>query len=313
MRILVTGGAGFIGSHLCDAFAKDNHQVAALDNLSSGENLTPQTRLFQVDVRDADAVGVAMREFAPDTVVHCAAQLDVRASVIDPAFDASVNIVGGLNVLNAATQVGASRFIFASTGGAVYGEPQSLPVGESAPQRPESPYGLSKASFENYLELYRRRGQIVPVVLRYANVYGPRQGAGGEAGVVAVFAKRLLAGERCTIFGDGTSARDYVYVGDVVAANRAALERGEGAPINIGTGELTTIDQTFAAVRDAVGEVMGTPVESAPEYAPLRAGEVDKICLDASRAREELGWSPRVAFGNGVKNAVAWLAQHRSE
>ena len=310
MRILVTGGAGFIGSHLCDAFADDNHEVAALDNLSSGENLSPQTRLFQVDVRDADAVGIAMREFRPDTVVHCAAQMDVRASVADPAFDASVNIVGGLNVLNAATQHGANRFIFASTGGAIYGEPQSLPVSESAPQHPQSPYGLSKASFENYLQLWARQQKIVPVVLRYSNVYGPRQGAGGEAGVVAVFAKRLLSGQSCTIFGDGTSARDYVYVGDVVAANRAALTRGDGGQFNIGTGELTTIEQVFAAVRDAAGAVMGEVIESAPDYAPLRAGEVDKICLDASLAREKLGWTPHIAFGDGVKNAVEWLAKH---
>ncbi len=310
MRILVTGGAGFIGSHLCDAFAANNHEVAALDNLSSGENLAPATDLFESDIRDADAVHKAMREFRPDTIVHCAAQMDVRASVVDPAFDASVNIIGGLNVLTAAQKEGATRFIFASTGGAIYGEPAQLPVAESTPQAPLSPYGLSKASFENYLELWSRRGEIVPVVLRYANVYGPRQGAGGEAGVVAVFAKRLLNNQRCTIFGDGTSARDYVYVGDVVAANLAALTMGDNQQINIGTGELTAIEEVFAAVRSAVSEVSGNSVESAPDYAPLRAGEVDKICLDASRAREVLGWEPQVGFGAGVKNAVEWLASH---
>ena len=310
MRILVTGGAGFIGSHLCDAFAADNHEVAALDNLSSGENLSPQTRLFQADIRDADAVQTAMRAFRPETVVHCAAQMDVRASVADPAFDASVNIGGGLNVLKAAQQAGAHRFIFASTGGAIYGEPAQMPVPETAPQKPESPYGLSKSSFENYLEMWARRGEITPVTLRYSNVYGPRQGAGGEAGVVAVFAKRLLSGERCTIYGDGTSARDYVYVGDVVAANRAALTRGDAGQWNIGTGQLTTIEQVFAATRDAVSEVTGRALESTPDYAPLRAGEVDKICLDASLAREKLGWAPQVAFGDGVRNAVEWLAKH---
>ena len=309
MRILVTGGAGFIGSHLCDAFAQDDHEVAIMDNLSSGENLAPDFDLFQLDIRDADAVKAAMREFRPNAIVHCAAQMDVRASVADPAFDASVNIVGGLNVLAAAQRAGASRFIFASTGGAIYGEPTQMPVPESAPQKPESPYGLSKASFENYLQLAARRGTIVPVVLRYANVYGPRQGAGGEAGVVAVFAKRLLNGELCTIFGDGTSARDYVYVGDVVAANRAALTRGDGGQWNIGTGALTTIEQVFAAVRDAVGEVTGQRVESAPDYAPLRSGEVDKICLDAGLAHEVLDWTPQVAFGDGVRNAVQWLTE----
>ncbi len=310
MKILVTGGAGFIGSHLCDAFARDNHVVAALDNLSSGENLAPQTRLFQIDIRDADAVARAMREFAPDCVVHCAAQMDVRTSVADPAFDASVNIVGGLNVLGAAQSAGATRFIFASTGGAIYGEPAQMPVPESAPKNPESPYGLSKASFENYLALTSKRGEIVPVVLRYSNVYGPRQGVGGEAGVVAVFAQRLLNGQTCTIFGDGTSARDYVYVGDVVAANVAALTRGDNQQINIGTGELTTIEEVFAQVRAAVADVTGHAVESAPEYAPLRAGEVEKISLDASRAREVLGWTPQMKFADGVRNAVDWLAKH---
>ena len=309
MKILVTGGAGFIGSHLCDAFAADNHEVAALDNLSSGENLTPRTHLFEVDVRDADAVTRAMREFAPDCVVHCAAQMDVRASVVDPAYDASVNIVGGLNVLTAAQSAGAGRFIFASTGGAIYGEPAQLPVPESAPKSPLSPYGLSKASFENYLELLGRRGEIVPVVLRYSNVYGPRQGVGGEAGVVAVFAKKLLNGETCTIFGDGTSARDYVYVGDVVAANRAALTRGDNEQINIGTGQLTTINEVFETVRAAVAAKSSHAAEGVPDYAPLRAGEVDRICLDARRAHETLGWTPQVSFDEGVRAAVAWLAQ----
>ena len=309
MKILVTGGAGFIGSHLCDAFAADNHEVAALDNLSNGENLTPQTQLFAVDVRDADAVTRALREFAPDCVVHCAAQLDVRASVDDPAFDASINIVGGLNVLSAAQKAGARRFIFASTGGAIYGEPETMPVNESAPKKPESPYGLSKASFENYLELTSRRGEIVPVVLRYSNVYGPRQGVGGEAGVVAVFTKRLLAGEQCTIFGDGTSARDYVYVGDVVRANLAALTRGDNQQINIGTGQLTTIDEVFAQVQDGVAALSSHVAASEPIYAPLRAGEVSKICLDATKAREVLDWTPQVSFGEGVREAVAWLAQ----
>ena len=311
MRILITGGAGFIGSHLCDAFLSDGHQVAALDNLSSGQRgfLAPQVELLQADVREADAVERAMK-WAPQTVIHLAAQLDVRASIDDPAHDANVNIVGGLNVLLAAQHAGARRFIFASTGGAIYGEPAQLPVPESAPQRPESPYGLSKASFENYLGLWARRGAIAPVVLRYSNVYGPRQGAGGEAGVVAVFAKRLLAGQRCTIFGDGTSARDYVYVGDIVEANRAALTRGEGGVFNIGTGELTTIEEVFSTVRAAAGEALGHEIQSAPDYAPLRAGEVERICLDASRAREELGWTAQTEFGAGVRETVAWLAAH---
>ena len=237
--------------------------------------------------------------------------MDVRASVRDPAHDADINIVGGLNVLRAARDAGAARFIFASTGGAIYGEPaDDAPLTEGAPLLPMSPYGLSKASFERYLELESRRGEIVPVVLRYANVYGPRQGAGGEAGVVAVFAKRLLSGQTCTIFGDGTSARDYVYVGDVVAANRAALTRGDGQQINIATGTLTTIDQVYETVRAAASEVTGRKIASAPTYAPLRSGEVARICLDASRARAVLGWTPNVEFGAGVHEAVRWLAAH---
>ena len=314
MRILITGGAGFIGSHLCDALLSDGHQIAVLDDLSSGQAawLAPHVELFEADIRDADAVQKAM-QWAPETIVHCAAQLDVRASVADPARDADVNIVGALRVLNAAVEAGAKRFIFASTGGAIYGEPaDETPVSESAPMRPESPYGLSKASFENYLNLWSRQGKIVPVVLRYSNVYGPRQGAGGEAGVVAVFAQRLLNGQQCTIFGDGTSARDYVFVGDVVEANRAALTRGDGGVFNIGTGQLTSIDEVYITVRAAVAEITGREIESAPEYAPLRPGEVERICLDASLARAELDWSPQTKFAQGVRETVEWLAAHTS-
>jgi UDP-glucose 4-epimerase len=246
----------------------------------------------------------------PDAVCHHAAQLDVRASLEDPVYDANINVLGGLNVLLSAQRAGAQRFIFSSTGGAIYGEPTQMPVPETAPQMPESPYGLSKATFENYLRLWGRQFEIVPVVLRYSNVYGPRQGAGGEAGVVAIFAGRLLDEKPCTIFGDGTSARDYVYVGDVVRANVSALTRGDGDVVNIGTGSLTSITDVYRTIRESVGRVRGKAIDAEPQFVPLRPGEVHRICLDASRAKEVLNWEPQTSFETGVDETVKWISEH---
>ena len=312
MKIIVTGGAGFIASQVVDAFLEAGHEVAVLDNLFSGvkTNISPRARFFEADVRDAQAIQRVMEEFRPDAVNHHAAQLDVRASLENPVYDAQINVLGGLNVLLAAQRAGASRFIFASTGGAIYGEPEQMPVSENAPQAPESPYGLSKATFENYLRLWGRQFDIVPVVLRYSNVYGPRQGAGGEAGVVAIFAGRLLADKSCTIFGDGTSARDYVYVGDVVRANVSALSRGDGEVVNIGTGTLTSIVDVYETIRQSVGRVRSRNVELEPQFVPLRPGEVHRICLDATRAKDVLGWQPQTSFESGVDETVKWIFEH---
>jgi UDP-glucose 4-epimerase len=306
MKILITGGAGFIASNIADAYLADGHEVAILDSLITGfqHNIPTQAKFYNTDIRDADGVGKAFDDFRPDVVSHHAAQLDVRKAVADPVYDADVNIGGGVNVLLSAVRVGSQRILFSSTGGAIYGEPEYLPVVESHPCRPESPYGLTKFTYENYLRIWSNLHGITPVILRYANVYGPRQTAHGEAGVVAIFAGLLLDNKACKIFGDGTMTRDYVYVGDVVNANRAALTKGDKEIVNIGTGQETTTREVFDAVRAAVGS---GPEE--PEYLPERPGEVKKICLDNGRARKVLDWRPEVGFRDGVRRTVEALKQ----
>ena len=314
MRILITGGAGFIGSHIASAYVRDGHEVAVLDNFRTGSkrNLPAAATLFAGDIGHAPDVEAAFRQFQPEVVSHYAAQLDVRHSLEDPAHDAATNILGGLNVLLQAARVGARRFIFASSGGAIYGDTERLPADESTPVRPLSPYGLTKWTFESYLHIWRQVHGITPVILRYANVYGPRQSAVGEAGVIAIFSRRLLRGEPCTIYGDGHSTRDYVFVGDVVEANRLALTRGDGGTFNVGTGHQTTIREVFDTVRGAVDGLLGTDTEGprTPEYAPLRAGEVYRSALDHRLASEVLGWTPQTSFREGVGQTVEWL--HRS-
>lgn len=307
MKILVTGGAGFIGSHLADAFLHSGHEVAVLDSFETGarRNLNPQARFYEADMRDKARVDAIFAEFRPDAVSHHAAQISVPDSVEDPAFDAQSNIVGGLNVWRAARDNGARRFVFASSGGAIYGDVARLPVAETQPGAPLSPYGLSKQVFEMYLRQLGAGSEMTPVMLRYANVYGPRQGAQGEAGVVSVFSRRLLAGQPCTIFGDGSMTRDYVFVGDVVRANLLALEKGDGESFNIATTTQTTTLELFEQVRAVVG------VESEPQFAPERAGEVRYSCLDAAKARRELGWEPQVALREGLEQVVAWDRANR--
>ena len=309
MKILVTGGAGFIGSHLADAFLQDGHEVAILDSFETGSrhNLNPQARFFEADMRDKARVDAVFTEFAPDAVSHHAAQISVPDSVADPAFDAGSNIVGGLNVWRAARDNGARRFIFASSGGAIYGDAQNLPVAEDQIAAPLSPYGLSKQVFEMYLAQLRAGSAMVPVILRYANVYGPRQGARGEAGVVSVFTRRLLGGKQCTIFGDGSMTRDYVFVGDVVRANRLALERGDDGVFNIATSTQTTTLELFHMVRELLGS------DCDPVFAPERAGEVRFSCLDAQKARRELGWEPQVALQEGLQQVVEHDRKNREE
>jgi UDP-glucose 4-epimerase len=303
MKILMTGAAGFISSNIADAYLADGHEVAVLDNFETGiqANIPPQAKFYQCDIRDNERVAQIFDEFRPEVVSHHAAQLDVRKAVSDPAYDADINILGSLNVLLHATRVGTKRFIFASSGGACYGEPQQIPVPETHPSQPESPYGLTKFAFEQYLRIWHNLHGIVPVVLRYANVYGPRQTAHGEAGVVAIFAGLLLKNQPCKIFGDGSMTRDYVFVGDVVEANRAALTRGDGAVVNIGTGIETSTREVFDAVYAAV---QSGPIE--PELLPERPGEVHNICLDNSLAKSVLGWEPKVVFRDGVRQTVEW-------
>ena len=303
MRILVTGGAGFIGSHVVDAYVADGHAVAVLDSLEGGTrgNLNPEAEFYEADVRDADAVGAIFARFRPEAVSHHAAHIHVVRSLEDPAHDANVNIVGGLNVWKAACDVGAERFVFASSGGAIYGQPSALPVSEDQPPAPLSPYGLSKWAFERFLLLPRASGPT-PVVLRYANVYGPRQGSRGEAGVVSIFARRLREERPCVIFGDGSMTRDYVYVADIVAANRLALSSGDRDVLNIGSGEQTSTSELFDALCGLTGRS-----GMLPEHAPERGGEVRRICLDAGRARRVLGWAPAHSLIEGLTRVVQSL------
>jgi UDP-glucose 4-epimerase len=306
MRILVTGGAGFIGSHTVDALvATGSHEVSVVDNLSAGkrDQINPGTRFHQADIRDAAEVGRIIGEARPEVIVHFAAQMDVRRSVADPAFDAQVNLVGFLNLMEAARQHGLRRVVFSSTGGAIYGEQDTFPADESHPCRPVSPYGVAKFSTESYLFFYKAQYGIDYAAMRYANVYGPRQDPHGEAGVVAIFCGRLLEDKPVTIFGDGKQTRDYVYVGDVVRANVAAVTASATGPINVGTGIETDVNQLYRALAAAAGS------DRPPTYAPARPGEQSRSVIAATRARRELGWSPQVTIEEGLRRTYDFFKE----
>ena len=302
MRILVTGGAGFIGSNVADRLVAEGHDVAVLDNLSSGfrEFVPARARLFEADLTDSAALERCLAEFRPELVNHHAAQIDVRKSVTDPVYDASINILGGLRLLEACTRHGVSKFVYASTGGALYGEGRQLPATEEHPINPEAPYGVSKHTLEHYLYLWKLLHGLDYTVLRYPNVYGPRQNPHGEAGVNAIFIGLMLHGKHPKIFGTGDQVRDYLYVGDVVDANVIALERGSGEMLNLGTGVGTSVNDI---VRE-LNSILGTRLD--PIHEPPRAGEVQRIYLDATRAKQVLGWAPRVSFRDGLTRTVEW-------
>jgi UDP-glucose 4-epimerase len=304
VKALVTGGAGFIGSNLVDALLARGDEVTVVDDLSTGrrENLegalAAGATLAEADIRDRSAIeGVAV-EARPEVVFHLAAQIDVRKSVADPAFDASINVGGTANVLEAARAGGARRVVFTSTGGAIYGEGegQDLPLAEDAPLAPEAPYGQSKFAGEGYLSLFERLYGLSTIPLRLGNVYGPRQDPLGEAGVIAIFCGRLREGKRPTVFGDGKQTRDYIYVGDVVAAALAAAESEATGPVNIGTGIETDV---LELVR-LLGE-LGDAESFEAELAPPRPGEVQRISIDPSRAERELGWKPQTGLEDGLR------------
>ena len=307
MRILVTGGAGFIGSHVADGFRAAGHEVAVVDDLSAGTraNLDPAIHLYQCDIRDA-ALADVFKDFRPDVVDHHAAQSNVPASVQDPVYDASVNVLGGLNLLRLAQQHGVKKFIYISSGGAMYGEPdpRDLPVTENAPVRPLSPYGASKQALEAWLGVYQRTFGLDFTVLRYANIYGPRQGIREEGAVVAVFATRMAAEQPVTIDGTGQQTRDFVYVGDCVTANVAALERGSGGAFNIGTGQETSIRQIF----DLMAEVSGYTHQ--PTFGPARQGDVVRIVLNPGRAEQELGWHASMPLFEGLSKTYQFFRDH---
>lgn len=306
MKILVTGGAGFIGSHLTDAYLAAGHDVAVLDDLSRGSvsNVNPRARLYKGDIRDRDSVEQVFSAEKPDAVNHHAAQIDVRRGVREPVFDASVNILGSITLIEAAVAHKVRRFVYISSAGATYGEPETLPVPEEYPTNPVTPYGISKHTVEHYLDMFSALYGLPFVVLRYGNVYGPRQSSKGEAGVFAIFCEQMLAGIRPSIYGDGTKARDYVYVEDVVRANVLALERGTGEAFNIASGAPTTDYEVFQRVRDSMGIH-----NLEPEYAPRRPGEMERIYLDISKAQQLLGWSPHFSLEEGVRCTVQYYRQ----
>ena len=302
MRILVTGGAGFIGSNVADRLLADGHEVSILDDLSTGKraNLPARARFFEADLLDADAVSRCLAAARPEIVSHHAAQIDVRHSVEDPVGDAKINILGALHLFLACTAHRVRKVVYASTGGALYGEGIDLPATEEHPLRPESPYGASKLAVERYLALWKGLHGLDYTVLRYPNVYGPRQDPHGEAGVNAIFIGLMLHGERPRIFGSGDQTRDYLYVDDVVDANIRALESGSGATLNLGTGIGTSVNDIFRELQAILG------FRGEPRREPPRAGEIQHITLDAARARQVLGWTPRTAFRDGLARTVEW-------
>ena len=304
MNVLVTGGAGFIGSHIVDRLIAEGHTVAVVDVLATGTraNLNPEAALYEIDIR-SPALAAAFEAARPEAVFHIAAHASVSESVRDPMHDAEVNVLGTLNVLQQCVAYGVGRIVFSSTGGALYGEPEHLPADEEHPVRPLSPYGASKDAAEAYVRTLCSLSGIRYTILRYGNVYGPRQDPFGEAGVVAIFASAMMQGRRPVIFGDGSHERDYVYVDDVVQANVLALARDEDGVFNIGTGQGATVAQVFDALAGA------TDFGGSPEHAAERPGDVHRIYLDVRRAERELGWRAAVPLGEGIRRTVDAMRQ----
>ncbi|MFN0061068.1 MAG: NAD-dependent epimerase/dehydratase family protein [Myxococcaceae bacterium] len=304
MKILVTGGAGFIGSHVCDALVGAGHAVFALDNMTSGkrENLDARVRLLELDIRSPEAARWIETE-RPEALFHLAAQMDVRRSVEDPRFDADCNVGGSLNLLEAGRRSGLKKVVFSSTGGAIYGEQDVFPAPETHPTRPLSPYGVSKAAGELYLGYYHAQYGLPYVALRYANVYGPRQNPHGEAGVVAIFSERLVKGQPCTINGDGKQTRDFVFGPDVAKANLAALTSTHVGAVNIGTGIETDVNALYAGLARAAGS------SQKATHAPGKPGEQRRSSVDATLAKGVLGWSPTVALDEGLSSTVTFFRE----
>jgi UDP-glucose 4-epimerase len=307
MKILATGGAGFIGSHVADAYLLAGHEVAVVDDLSTGsrENLDPRVRFWQVDIR-SNALERVVADFRPDVISHHAAQMSVSASARDPGHDADINILGSLNLLEAAVRHGVRRVIFASTGGAVYGDLVPVPTDETVSPQPVCPYGVAKLAVERYLYAYQAMHSLQAVALRYSNVYGPRQNPQGEAGVVAIFSRGILEGRELTVNGDGGQTRDYVYVGDVVRANMLATEMalGQEFPIlNIGTGIETSVNDLVRLFRGIAG------MDVRWRHGPPRAGEQRRSVLDASLAKRVLGWQATTNLRRGLGFTFQWFRE----
>lgn len=308
MKVLVTGGAGFIASHVVELYIERGYEVVIVDDLSTGRrsNIHPKAKFYQMDIRDPKLGDVFASE-KPDLVNHHGAQMDVRKSVADPQFDADVNVRGSINVMDAARKHGAKRMIYISTGGAVYGEPEYVPCDEKHPINPICPYGASKHTVEHYLFMWKALYGLEYAVLRYPNVYGPRQDPHGEAGVVAIFTGQMLAGKPVIINGDGEQQRDFVYVGDCARANLLASEHPAADGIyNVGFGKPTSVNEIFAALKT----VTGYPQPA--QYGPTKAGETRKIYLDATRIRTQLGWAPTVELEDGLRQTVDYFRQREA-
>lgn len=303
MKILVTGGAGFIGSNLVDALIGKGHEVLVVDNLSTGskDNINDKAKFFEYDISNNEDIKGVIKDERPEVIFHLAAQIDVRKSVANPQWDAQQNIIGSLNILENAKNFGVKKLIFSSTGGAIYGDTNDIPTPETHVEAPISPYGIGKLTVEKYLDYYHKIFKLPYLVLRYGNVYGPRQDSKGEAGVVAIFAGLALAGQNPIIVGDGKQTRDYVYVGDIISANLKALDFDSVGIFNIGTGKETDVN--------ALAKLINKNVEIDIEFThgPAKLGEQKRSCLDWSKAKTELGWEPQVDLEEGIKTTIDWF------
>ncbi len=307
-KILVTGGAGFIGSHVVDILVENQNNVLVIDNLSSGkkQNLNPKAHFVEMDIC-SEQIDMIFHDFGPDFVAHLAAQIDVRKSVTDPIFDARVNILGGINLLNNSVKYGVKKFIFSSTGGAIYGETDTLPVPETYLPKPMSPYGTSKLAFEHYLGLYQRLHGLNYLILRLPNVYGPRQSPEGEAGVCSILTGLMLRGKKTVLYGYGTPQRDYVFVKDIAQAFLLGLYKGDNETINLGSARGTPVRTIFDIIAQEVG------YHGEPELAPLRPGEVQTIYITGDKAREILGWQPQTDLTSGLTQTVEFIKKTITE
>ncbi|NUQ79994.1 MAG: NAD-dependent epimerase/dehydratase family protein [Bacteroidetes bacterium] len=303
-RILVTGGAGFIGSHLTDAFIAAGHEVCVVDNLYSGfrHQVNSSARFIEMDIADR-AIETIFLDFRPEVVVHQAAQMDVRKSVSDPMFDAKVNILGSINLLESCRKYEVRKVLFASTGGAIYGEQDYFPADENHPLRPVSPYGICKATVEKYLFYYHTVYGLSYISLRYGNIYGPKQNPHGEAGVIAIFAKKLLAGAQPVINGDGLQTRDYTFVGDVVKANLLALNHQGSGVFNVGTGHETTVNELFHLINSGLG------TGANEVHAETKAGEQRRSVLSSAKIKSEMGWAPSTTLKDGLPETLRWFSE----